>query len=99
VQLELWKVTYALSTTNCITCGNNVQTADINMVEYVSAIYNSARVAKFSEFSIVIDTMDYFKFLYPKGTCAAQEMALCIHQASFDMSLGSGARHRGDTDT
>ena len=43
------------------------------MVEYVSAIYNSARVTKFSEFSIVKDTMDYFKFLYPKGTSAAHK--------------------------
>jgi DNA polymerase III gamma/tau subunit len=43
--------------------------------------------------------MDYFKFLYPKGTSAAQDMAICIHLAALDMSLSSGARHRGDTDT
>ena len=71
------------------------------MVEHVSAIYNSARVTKFSEFSIVIDTMDYFKYLHPKGTPAAQDMALVIHQAALGitLSLSPGARHRGDTDT
>jgi hypothetical protein len=69
--------------------------------QHVSAIYNSARVTKFSEFSIVIDTMDYFKYLHPKGTPAAQDMALVIHQAALGitLSLSPGARHRGDTDT
>jgi hypothetical protein len=52
VHLEHLKATYALSTTNCTTCGSKVQTADINMVEQVSAIYNPARVTKFLEFSI-----------------------------------------------
>jgi hypothetical protein len=97
VHLELWKVTHALTTTNCITCGSNVQGADINMVEHVSAIYNLARVTKFSEFSMVIDTTDYFKFLHPKGTSAAQDMVLIIHQGPLNMALSPGARHRGDT--
>jgi hypothetical protein len=100
VHLELWEGRYALTTTNCITCGSNVQGADINMVEHVSAIdYNLARVTKFSEFSMVIDTRDYFKFLHPKGTSAAQDMVLIIHQAPLNTALSPGARHRGDTDT
>jgi hypothetical protein len=69
------------------------------MVEHVSAIYNFARVTKFSEFSMVIDTRDYFKFLHPKKTSAAQDMDLIIHQAALNMALSPGARHRGDTDT
>ena len=74
VQLKLWVVTHALSTTNCITCGNNVQGADINMMEQVSAIYNPARVTKFSEFSIVMDTMDYFKFLHTQRELPLQKI-------------------------
>jgi hypothetical protein len=97
--LEQWKATYALSTTNCITCGSQVQTADINMVEHVSAIYHPGCVTKFSEFSMVVDTIDYFKFLHPEGTSAAQDMVLIIHQGPLNMAASPLARHRGDTDT
>jgi hypothetical protein len=85
VQLELWEETHALSTTNCITCGNNVQGADINMAEYVSAIYNLARVTKClsSKFSKAIDTMPYFKSLFPKGTSAALLQCYMVRQLPF----------------
>jgi hypothetical protein len=43
--------------------------------------------------------MDYFKFLHPKGTSAAQDMVIIIHEAALNMALSPGARHRGDTDT
>jgi hypothetical protein len=68
------------------------------MVEYVSAIYNLARVTKVSEFSIVIHRHNGLLQVHvPKGNFSvAQGMAICIHQTVLDMALSSGATHWGD---
>jgi hypothetical protein len=59
------------------------------MAEHVSAIYNSTRVTKFTGFSAVINTMPYFRSLFPKKTSTAQDMALCIHQAVLGVTPSS----------